>query len=138
MKFFHLIALAVFLICSGNSFAADSTYARKNALAAWQVTVPAKIPVNQLYELPVQLVNNSIEEWTGYLLFELQDDSSHKVVDGLFSNVFPNQYFTLEKNGKAEIKFPFTVPASFHNNVRFVIKMYKKECIDTLIGGIQL
>ncbi|MEX6691176.1 hypothetical protein QTN47_26945 [Danxiaibacter flavus] len=138
MKLFSVFALIGFIICSNSIFAADSTYSRKNTLAAWQVTVPAKIPVNQLYELPVQLENKSAEEWTGYLVFELQDDSSHKVVDGLFSNVFPNQYFTLEKNGRAEIKFPFTVPASFHNNVHFVIKMYKKECIDTLIGRIKL
>ncbi len=138
MKFFSFIALIGFIICCSNVFAADSTYSRKNELAAWQVTVPTKIPVNELYELPVKLENKSADEWTGYLVFELQDDSSHKVVDGLFSNVFPNQYFTLEKGGKSEIKFPFTVPASYHNNVRFVIKMYRKECIDTLIGKIKL
>lgn len=76
------------------------------------------------------ITNKSTKEWTGYLSLEFLDRALMNV-DGLMFNVFPYQYFTLEVNDSAKVKFPFTIPLSFNDKLYCKIKMFNPALIDS-------
>ncbi len=77
----------------------------------------------------MSVINKTAAEWTGYLSLDLQDAGSRQNVDGLFANIFPNQYFTVDAHDTADLHFPIAIPYQFTQPLRICARMYKQQKI---------
>jgi hypothetical protein len=110
----------------------DTLCVKTNALAKWFVLKQPQLMANKLFEMPLHIKDITNKEWTGYITFEITDSTGKQVVDGSFSNVFPNQYFSVAANDTATLQFPFSPAADYSGNIIITLKMYTDKLIDTM------
>lgn len=72
-------------------------------------------------ELTARISNLGDTALTGQAALELLDAATGNPVDGLFQNVFPNQYFTAEAGQTTVLKFPVVVPVNFYHPLTYRI-----------------
>jgi len=72
-------------------------------------------------DLAVKVVNLSDSERTGQMSLELTDPTTGETADGLFTNIQPNQYFTVPAHGNWVVAFPLTVPYQYNRPVTYRI-----------------
>ena len=68
-------------------------------------------------ELTAKITNLSDSEFTGQASLQIVDAVTQTPVDGLFQNVFPDQYFTAGAGKSALVQFPVHIPSSYSNPV---------------------
>lgn len=78
-----------------------------------QPNTPRFLREGDVMELTAKIVNTTDKELTGTATLELVDATTGNIVDGLFNNVFPLQYFTAAANQSSIVKFPIQVPMNF-------------------------
>ncbi len=93
----------------------------KNTFAAEVLNIQSKNPLFLMegdhIEMLFILENKSAKEITGQVSFELWDAKRKTPVDGWFQNIFPAQYFTIEKGKMFPLRFPIQVPYSFNQTL---------------------
>jgi hypothetical protein len=67
------------------------------------------------------LQNNSSQDWSGSVQFNLIDRSTQQPVDGWFFNSLANQYFTIEPHDKNFIFFPLEIPYQFNKKASWTL-----------------
>ena len=65
-------------------------------------------------EFTAKISNLSDSEITGQATLELVDATTNQIVDGLFQNAIPDQYFTAAAGQSALVKFPISIPFNFN------------------------
>ena len=78
-----------------------------------QPNTPRFLREADVMELTAKIANTTDKEITGTATLELIDATTGNSVDGLFTNVFPLQYFTVAANQSSVVKFPVQVPMNF-------------------------
>ena len=79
-----------------------------------QTNVPRFLREGDNVEIVAKISNTSDAEITGTVVLELIDPQTNAPVDGWFQNVFPNQYFTAEKEQSTTVKFPIQIPFGYN------------------------
>ncbi|WP_336517043.1 alpha-2-macroglobulin family protein [Pollutibacter soli] len=79
-----------------------------------QPNLPRFLREGDKLTVAVKVVNLTDVEMTGQSVLQLIDAASGQVVDGLFTNVFPTQYFTAPAKGSVPVEFTMTMPYSFN------------------------
>ncbi len=75
-----------------------------------QPSVPRFLREGDNLELTARISNLGDTALTGQVELQLFDAQTNNPVDGLFQNVFPNQYFTSEAGQTSVVKFPVVIP----------------------------
>ncbi len=65
-------------------------------------------------EFTAKISNLSDSELTGQASLELVDATTNQIVDGLFQNAIPDQYFTAAAGQSTVVKFPISIPYNFN------------------------
>ncbi|MEO7800634.1 MAG: alpha-2-macroglobulin family protein, partial [Ginsengibacter sp.] len=78
-----------------------------------QANAPRFLREGDRMEFSANVTNLTDKEITGQAELQLLEASTMKPVDGLFKNIFPSQYFTIEANKTNGVKFTLEVPFNF-------------------------
>ena len=70
---------------------------------------------------PARISNLTDKELSGQAQLQVIDAESGQVVDGLFSNIFPTQYFTASANQGTLVNFSLTIPGNYSKPVIYRI-----------------
>ena len=70
---------------------------------------------------PARISNLTDKELSGQAQLQVIDAESGQVVDGLFSNIFPTQYFTVAANQGTLVNFNLTIPGNYSKPVIYRI-----------------
>jgi len=84
-----------------------------------QPNMPRFLREGDKIELTARISNTGDTALTGQAYLELIDAASGNPVDGLFQNVFPNQYFTAEAGQTTVLKFPVVVPNNYYHPLTY-------------------
>lgn len=79
-----------------------------------QTNIPRFLREGDNLEIVTKISNTGDAEITGTAVLELIDPQTNTPVDGWFQNVFPNQYFTAEKEQSTIVKFPIQIPFGYN------------------------
>ncbi len=79
-----------------------------------QPNMPRFLREGDQVEMITKISNLSDTALTGQASLQLIDAITNEPVDGLFQNVFPDQYFTAEAGRSTELKFPVTIPFNYN------------------------
>ncbi|HWR31938.1 MAG TPA: alpha-2-macroglobulin family protein, partial [Chitinophagaceae bacterium] len=79
-----------------------------------QPNAPRFLREGDRMELSSKIVNMTDKELTGTAELQLVDATTNEPVDGWFSNMAPNQYFTVAAGQSEAVKFPIQVPYLFN------------------------
>ena len=82
------------------------------------------------YNLKPCMYNNNLNEITGTLTADLINPKTNQSISGWCMNVFPTQYFTIEKNNKKCFDFPIYFPIPYTENK--IILKYSTQIKNTL------
>jgi len=110
----------------------DTNIIKKTSKADIILFTPHHFSAGEPTEVTVRIKNKLPVEWTGYLTLELWDEQNGQNIDGLFANVFANQYFTVDLNDSVNVNFPLTIPNRFTHNIRVYATLFDKQPIDSL------
>ncbi len=80
-----------------------------------QPNLPRFLREGDQIELSAKISNISDSSLTGQAYLQLIDAVTNEAVDGLFQNVFPNQYFTAEAGKSTQVTFPVSIPFTYPN-----------------------
>ncbi len=86
-----------------------------------QPNAPRFVREGDAMEFSAKIANLTTTEVTGTARLLLFDALTNNPVDGLFQNVFGNQYFTVPANGNVAIKFPIKIPFNFNSSLSYKI-----------------
>jgi len=78
-----------------------------------QPNMPRFLREGDQLELTARISNTGDTALTGQVELQLLDAETGNAVDGLFHNVFPNQYFTSEARQTSVVKFPIAIPYNY-------------------------
>lgn len=78
-----------------------------------QANAPRFLREGDRMEFSANITNLTDKEITGQAELQLLSASSLNPIDGLFKNVFPSQYFTIEAGKTEVVKFTMEVPFNF-------------------------
>ena len=92
-----------------------------------QPNAPRFVREGDNMEFSAKVSNVSNKELTGVATLELLDAVSGKPLDGLFKNVFQNQYFTVAAGQSAAVQFPITIPYSFNSALTYRVKATTRD-----------
>ncbi len=84
-----------------------------------QPNMPRFLREGDKIELTARISNTGDSALTGQAYLELIDAATGNPVDGLFQNVFPNQYFTAEAGQTTVLKFPVVVPNNYYHPLTY-------------------
>lgn len=89
-----------------------------------QPNLPRFLREGDQMELSTKISNLSDSAMKGVITMELFDAETMKPIDGLFNNVFSEQYFSADAGKSMAISFPLQIPFSFTQPlaIRFVAK----------------
>ncbi len=92
-----------------------------------QPNIPRFLRQGDQLEFSAKVSNLSDSEFTGHASLQLIDAITNTPVDGLFHNVFPNQYFTAGAGKSASVKFPISIPFNYNKpvTIRIIAKAGK-------------
>ena len=79
-----------------------------------QPNAPRFLREGDKMEFSSKIVNMTDKEMTGSAQLQLIDATTNESVDGWFSNMAPNQYFTVAAGQSEAVKFPIQVPYLFN------------------------
>ncbi len=79
-----------------------------------QPNAPRFLREGDRMEFSSKIVNLTDKELTGTAELQLLDATTNEPVDGWFSNMAPNQYFTVAAGQSEAVKFPIQVPYLFN------------------------
>ena len=79
-----------------------------------QPNAPRFLREGDKMEFSTKIVNLSEKEFTGTASLQLFDAATNQTVDGWFSNMSPNQYFTVAAGQSEAVNFPIQVPYLFN------------------------
>ncbi len=79
-----------------------------------QPNAPRFLREGDKMEFSSKIVNLTDKELTGTAQLQLIDATTNEPVDGWFSNMMPNQYFTVAAGQSEAVKFPIQVPYLFN------------------------
>lgn len=82
------------------------------------------------YILKPCISSNFNNEITGILSADLINPKSNQSISGWCMNVFPTQYFTIEKNNKKCVDFPIYIPIPYSENT--IILKYSTQINNSL------
>lgn len=87
-----------------------------------QPNLPRFLREGDRMELSAKISNMSDSALKGVLHLELYDPETNEAIDGLFNNVFPDQYFSADAGKSMALSFPIQVPFSYTKPlaIRFV------------------
>lgn len=98
-------------------------YAEQNIVTQKQLMVQPNAPrflrEGDRMDLTTKIVNMTGTELTGQVELQLIDPASNQPVDGIFHNVFPNQYFTVEAGQSTPVSFSVEVPFQYNHPVTY-------------------
>lgn len=80
--------------------------------------------------LTARIANLTGAEMSGEAELQVTDTESGQVVDGLFNNIFPKQYFTAPAREGTVVNFNLTVPGNYSRPVTYRIIAKSKEHSD--------
>lgn len=86
-----------------------------------QPNAPRFMREGDAMEFSAKVVNVTDKEITGVASLELIDAMTNKPIDGLFQNVFPNQYFTVAAGQSSVVKFPINIATNFNSAVYYKV-----------------
>ena len=95
-------------------------------------SLPKELKSGKKYDLPVSITNTLSSENTGTIDFGIINPKTNTSIDGWFLNIFPHQFFTGAPHKKFSTTFPFTVPADYKGEVKFVIKSECHGAVDSV------
>lgn len=78
-----------------------------------QPNMPRFLREGDQLELTARISNMGDTALTGQVELQLLDAETGNPVDGLFHNVFPDQYFTSEAGQTSVVKFPIAIPYNY-------------------------
>lgn len=78
-----------------------------------QLNLPRFLRNGDKIELSAKISNTGSKEYTGQAHIQLINPETNQPLDGLFQNVFPDQYFTVAAGQSSVVKFPVSVPYNF-------------------------
>lgn len=78
-----------------------------------QPSLPRFVREGDRMEMIAMITNLGDSAVTGTAEFKLLDGITLEPVDGLFQNVFPQQYFTAEAGQGTAVRFPLTIPFNY-------------------------
>jgi len=84
-----------------------------------QPNMPRFLREGDQIELTARISNMGDTALTGQASLELIDAATGNAVDGLFQNVFPNQYFTAEAGQTTVLKFPVVIPNNYYHPLTY-------------------
>jgi len=98
-------------------------YAEKTIITQKQLMVqlspPRFLREGDRMDFTASLVNMSGKEITGQVELQLIDPATNQSLDGLFRNIFPNQYFTAGAGLSVPVRFTIEVPFQFGKPVTY-------------------
>ena len=86
-----------------------------------QPNAPRFLREGDAMEFSAKVVNLTDQEITGTAALQLFDATTETPVDGLFNNIFPNQYFTVVAGQSVAVKFPIAIPINFNSALSYRI-----------------
>jgi len=125
----RLFVLASLFFISVHSKASvlDTVIIKETPDVVLKLIVPSFLIAGENIEL--QSIIYGKKKWTGYLTLECKNAVSKQNVDGLFHNVFPNQYFSISEKDSVLLFFPIAIPYRFGSDVLLCLKMYNGEIL---------
>lgn len=123
-----LILACLFFISVGSKASGlDTVVIKETSDVILKLIVPNFFIAGENIEL--QGIVYGKKKWTGYLTLECKNAVSNQNVDGLFHNVFPNQYFSISEKDSVLLLFPIAIPHRFDSAVLFSLKMYNQQVL---------
>ena len=100
-------------------------YSEKTVITQKQLMVQPNAPrflrEGDRMELSAKIVNLTDSELTGQVALQLTDPTTGQTADGLFTNLQPNQYFTVGAKQSAVISFPLNIPYQYSRPLSYQI-----------------
>ncbi|MGL6268314.1 MAG: alpha-2-macroglobulin family protein, partial [Chitinophagaceae bacterium] len=100
-------------------FATKSIITQKELMV--QPNAPRFLREGDQLVFPARISNLTDKEISGQAQLQVIDAGSGQVVDGLFSNIFPTQYFTVAANQGTLVNFNLTIPGNYSKPVIYRI-----------------
>lgn len=119
--------LLFYLLGMNNSFTQEANSIKVH------YSLPKELKPGRKYDLLVGITNTLSSENTGTIDFGVVNPETNTSIDGWFLNIFPHQFFTGTPHKKFSTTFPFTVPANYKGEVKFIIKSECRGSVDSVV-----